>query len=387
MDIAVVYNFNEHPGGGDLVALNIIETLVKSGQNIRLYTSYPKGLKKSVKYFLKDLEFTKKIEIKKINVLKLIKHPYNIYIITKKVLSELKQYDLIVFFDDIPKPAQELKKVLVYVHYPHAARILLGKLVPYRYKKTVRGRLTWKIHSTLFKKLFLINWDKQNIYVVANSTLTQKHVAEALEPRHLVKIYPPVQVEQITRYLERHQVEKNNEIIYVGRIQPEKGIDDIIKALALTRNKDIRASIMGFHLDDKYLRYLKTLTRELGVEKQVEFKVNAARNEVLQALVRARILVHPAHYEPFGIVVVEGMVAGCIPVVRKGFNGSWLDIVEKGRYGYGYSNVSELAETISRVITDKDININQEFFVKHARDFSEQKFKEQFEEIVKNVLY
>lgn len=385
-DIAVIHNFNESPGGGDLVALDIIEALAESGKNVWVYTSNPKGLKGSANYFLKDPNLIEKVEMKKISVPRLLKHPYNIYMITRKALSKLKQYDLVVFFDDIPKPAQELKKILVYAHYPHATRILLGKLVPYRYKRTVKGKLIWKIHSTLFKRLFLTNWDKPNIYVATNSTLTQQDVAKALKPRHLVKIYPPVQVEQITRYLEKHRVEKDDEAVYIGRIQPEKGIDDVIKALALIKNKDIRATVMGFHFDNKYLRYLKNLARELGVEEQVVFKTNATRREMLQALARAKILVHPAHYEPFGIAVVEGIVAGCIPVVRRGFNGPWIDIVEKGKYGYGYNNVPELAETISKVISDKDVGISQRLFVKRARDFSERRFKEKCKEIVKKVL-
>lgn len=384
-DVAVVYNFGENPGGGDLVALDIIEALIENGDSVWLYTTRSSGIRKATEHFLKDDDLVDRIEVKNVNVMQGVKHPYNIYMITKGALEELKLYDLIIFLDDIPNPAQKLKRILVYTHYPHAARILLGKLVPYKYRKSVKWRLIWKLHSNLFKMLFLIDWNKPNIYALANSTLTEKHVAKSLKPAHLVKVYPPVLIEQIAKYLEKNRAKKENEIVYVGRIEPDKGIEDIIKALALIKNKDIKAWIIGFNFDTRYLRYLKSLARELGIEKRVTYKVNAAREEVLEILSRASILVHPARHEPFGIAVVEGMVAGCVPIVRKGLSGPWIDIIEKGRYGYGYANIHELAEKISEILTSKNADSLREHLVKRARIFSEQNFKRKIIEQVKNI--
>ncbi len=191
MNIAIVYNFAEHPGGGDLVALNIVEALLEKGYAVSLYTSLPEGIQKAVQYFGKNLKIVEDVTIKRIDVPKIIKHPYNIYLITKRVLSELMSYNLVIFFDDIPKPAQELKRVLVYVHYPHAARIILNELVPYRYRYNFRGKIIWKLHNLLFRQYFLMNWNKPNIFVIVNTTLTQDHVMKALKPMYVTKIYLP----------------------------------------------------------------------------------------------------------------------------------------------------------------------------------------------------
>lgn len=374
MKIAILHNFAEHPGGGDLVALDIIEALLEKDYTVSLYTFTPEGVEKVMQHFGKDPRTFESVVIKRVEVPRVIRHPYSIYFITKKVINELKKHDLVVFFDDIPKPAHELKRVLAYVHYPHASRIILNELVPYHYRYSLKGRTFWKLHSLLFKQCFFTDWSKSNIFTVVNSTLTQDHVMRALKPIHLTKIYPPVQVEQIVEYVKRANVAKEDLVVYIGRIQPEKGIDDVIRALALIKDASIRARVMGFLFDEKYLKNLISLARSLGVEKRVEIITNATRGMILESLARAKALVHPAHHEPFGIAVVEGMAAGCIPIVRRGFNGPWIDIVEQGRCGCGFSSTMELANTIRRVLYEKTHIINR--LTSRALEFSEHAFKE-----------
>jgi len=385
MDIAVVYNFAEYPGGGDLVALDIIETLLERGYTVSLYTFQPEGIRRAALYFDKDPKTFNGLNVRRIEVPKAIKHPYNIYAITKKAFSELKQHDLTIFFDDIPKLTQELKKVLAYVHYPHAARILLNQLIPYRYRDTFKGRIVWKLHSTLFRRYFLTNWDVKNIYVIANSTLTYDHVSRVLRPRHLAMIYPPVQVRQIMVYTQRVGRSKEDLVVYVGRIQPEKGIDDVIKAAALLRRSDVKFKIMGFGYDDKYLEHLRSLVKRLGLQRQIEIKLNAAREEVLENLAKAKVLVHPAHYEPFGIAVVEGMAAGCISIVRKGFNGPWLEITQEGLYGLGFGSIEELRSHLEWVIQNYD-NFDIRAITSRALMFDETVFKHEFVKIFVEFL-
>jgi len=384
MDIAVIHNFAEHPGGGDLVALDIIEALLERGHTVSLYTSQPEGVRKAALYFGKDPEAFGELKIERVDVPRAVWHPYNIYVITKKAFRKLKQHELTIFFDDIPKPAQELKKVLVYVHYPHATRILLSQLVPYRYKNTIKGRVVWKLHSTLFRQFFLTNWGADNIYAIANSTLTRDHIFRSLRPKHLTMIYPPVQVKQIIDYVKKINVEKESLAVYIGRIQPEKGIEDIIKAIALLRDRDIKVKILGFSYDKKYLQYLENLAKSLGVIKRVELSVNAPRAEILKSLAKAKLLIHPARYEPFGIAVVEGMASRCIPIVRKGLNGPWIDIIEQGKYGIGFKNAKELAQVLNTTLLAS--NPLTDDITKRALMFDEEIFKKRFIAYIRSIL-
>jgi len=384
MRVAIIHNFGEHPGGGDLVMLNIVEALVEHGYEVTLFTSRPGGLEEAIKHFEENRTILNKVQVEHVRVPN-VPHPYNIYLMSKKLGAKqiLDKYDLIIVSDDIPKPLSR-SRVLVYIHYPHAARIILNELVPYRYKHNLRGKIIWKAHSLLFKQCFLTNWSIPNIVAVANSTLTYEHISKALRPIHSAKIYPSVQVKQIDEYLKKYDMTRKEDlVVYVGRIQPEKGIEDIIKALAHV-DSCVRAVIMGFLFDEKYPRHLINLARSLGVEKHVEIIPNASRETILENLVRAKILIHPAHYEPFGIAVVEGMAAGCIPIVRKGFNGPWIDIIEQGRYGYGFNTAKELANTINIAIRAYSEN-NAKTIISRALEFDEEVFKNRFIEIVQGL--
>jgi len=53
-------------------------------------------------------------------------------------------------------------------------------------------------------------------------------------------------VGQIIKYVKKANASKEDLVVYVGRIQSEKGINDIIKALALVKSTSVRAKIMDF---------------------------------------------------------------------------------------------------------------------------------------------
>ena len=381
----MIYNFAEHPGGGDLVMLTILEALVEKGYSITLYTSHPQGLVKAIKTFDKNEELAEKIEVRHVET-PLIRHPYNIYIIAKKIASRnpAREHDLFVVSDDIPKPLANTK-VFVYVNYPHAARIVLKQLIPYKYRETVLGAIAWKIHSTLFPHYFLTNWHRENIYVAVNSTLTEHHVKEALKPINIAKVYPPVQVEKIRRFVERLGVDKEDLAVYVGRIQPEKGLEDLVKAVAMIRDTNFVVKILGFVEDRNYLRKLKKLIHRLGVSNKIDVIANATRRQVLEALAKAKTLVHPAHYEPFGIAVVEGMAAGCMPVVRKGFNGPWIDILEKGKYGHGFTTPDQLAKTLRQVLDNYNTRQSRQI-IERAKTFDEKEFKNNIIKVLRDII-
>jgi len=120
-DIAVVHNFTEQPGGEDLAEQDIIEVFLDRGHTVNLYTSQPEGVRRIALYLGRSPESFNELRIKIVEIPRAIKHPYNIYVITKNVFRGLKQHYLTIFFGDIPKSARELMKVLAYVHYPHAA--------------------------------------------------------------------------------------------------------------------------------------------------------------------------------------------------------------------------------------------------------------------------
>jgi glycosyltransferase involved in cell wall biosynthesis len=106
---------------------------------------------------------------------------------------------------------------------------------------------------------------------------------------------------------------------------------------------------------------------------------------VLDRLLRAKAIIHPAPHEPFGIAVVEGMAAGCIPIVRRSSNGPWLEIIAEGRYGIGFSNLHELIEAMEKAVKFYEVSdINK--IISRAFEYDESIFKQRFIDIILSFL-
>ena len=155
--------------------------------------------------------------------------------------------------------------------------------------------------------------------------------------------------------------------------------------LAVKYLNNVRLSIMGFNHDEAYLNRLRQLIRGLGLKDRVELLVNAERNVVLDELLRAKALVHPAPHEPFGIAVVEAMAARCIPIVRRGFNGPWMEITQEGKYGLGFSSVEELASAIGDAVENYE-SYNIKAITLKALEFDEVKFRNRFVKIFESFI-
>jgi 1,4-alpha-glucan branching enzyme len=120
-------------------------------------------------------------------------------------------------------------------------------------------------------------------------------------------------------------------ILFLGRLVPEKGVQDLIRALPLiaARVPGVRAVICG---QGPYEGELKHLAAELKVSERVTFAgfVDGATRNGLFA--QAAVAVFPSHYEPFGIVALEAMAAQ-VPVVV-GDTGGLSEVVEHGVDGF-----------------------------------------------------
>jgi len=276
MRVAMIYDFSVNKGGGDFVMLNILEALCDAGYKVSLLTSYAKGLQESAEFFDKPVP---NVDICHVKVPSYLRHPYTIAYIARKVAEVgSSTYDAYLVSDDIPKCIANQKGVC-YMHYPHAARFKFKEYVATKYKTTMRGRLAWRIHKTLFPRFYLVDRKPEKWLLVANSIVTRQHAAETfhVDVEDVVLLNPPVASRAINEMWKNNSSEKENLVVCVGRFEPEKRFTEVLHALARLKKKvNVRLSLIGFTCDEKHIF---KMIRTLGLEENVEFLVNAERKD------------------------------------------------------------------------------------------------------------
>ena len=153
-------------------------------------------------------------------------------------------------------------------------------------------------------------------------------------------------------------------LVCVGRMEPLKGMDALIRALALLRSQghpwsaELRVLLVGGDPEGRpdewnaEQRRLDALRHELGVAEQVRF-VGAQPQELLPAYFAAADLVAvPSHYESFGMVALEALASGAA-VLASNAGGLALTI-EDGRSGLLFppDDHTALAAQVARLLHD-----------------------------------
>ena len=104
---------------------------------------------------------------------------------------------------------------------------------------------------------------------------------------------------------------REREILFVGRLVPDKGCDLLLDALCILAEQKLHPllSIVGSGSEEPSLR---KRVQELGLDSQVLFLGGRLGNDLASEYRRHRILVIPSRWEePFGIVALEGIACGC----------------------------------------------------------------------------
>ena len=156
-------------------------------------------------------------------------------------------------------------------------------------------------------------------------------------------------------------------ILFVGRIEPLKGIDTLIRAVGLlsqdTTPPDERplALIIGGGPQDvlptnsQEMERLLILRESLGLTDQIIFLGSKPQTSLPLYYSAADVLVVPSHYESFGMVALEAMACGT-PVIASKVGGLAL-VVQEGRTGYLVPdrNPEQLADRISAIFAQPEL--------------------------------
>ena len=153
----------------------------------------------------------------------------------------------------------------------------------------------------------------------------------------------------------RHYLGFDNDriILFVGRIDPLKGIDNLIKALPFLRHiPKLRLVIIGGgEHSRREIEKLQKLARDLEVQNSVDFLGLIKHEQLPYFYNAAEACVVPSYYESFGLVALESLACGT-PVVATDV-GNHESVIRQGDTGYVIQdNVpSRLADKIALLLS------------------------------------
>lgn len=143
------------------------------------------------------------------------------------------------------------------------------------------------------------------------------------------------------------------QLLYVGRLEYEKGVHDAIAALPRIRraHPGTTLTVAG---DGTQQQWLVEEARKHKVLKATRFVGRLGHDELVAALHTADAAVLPSHYEPFGIVALEAAATGT-PLVTSNVGGLGEAVIN-GQTGMSFvpRDVAGLAAAVRAVLDDPE---------------------------------
>lgn len=160
----------------------------------------------------------------------------------------------------------------------------------------------------------------------------------------------------------------NQMLLFVGRIEPLKGIDTLIEAIGLMARKGtlrdhrLYLAIIGgdphakrAEMTDEMSR-LQTMSTRNGLDDFVAFLGRRSQETLPYYYSAAEAVIMPSHYESFGMVALEAMACGT-PVVASQVGGLAF-LVQDGVTGYhiNVGDMDALSERLTTLLEDRELH-------------------------------
>lgn len=242
--------------------------------------------------------------------------------------------------------------LVCYLHLPPRERLIEKKSVKQVFRESY---IRWQWDTGLQGVNQFIAVSKQTKLDWVNSGYNENKI-------HVVyngidtEVYKPSKDFPLTRK-EWNISEDTRVLSYVGRIDKEKGLETLIKALGLLlkNGANIKLLVAGKPLlrGNDYKKFLEQMLTDLGIEKNVDFLGHVANTTSVYQVSDVTVL--PSLWsEPFGMVIVESMACGT-PVVASRTGG--VPEILTGEFDEGLfepGNERDLSDKLNRIMNWRD---------------------------------
>ncbi len=290
LNIGIIHGFVGGGGGTEKTLHAIIDALEKTDHKVTLYT------------FSKPSISSKKVIIK--SSLPISIPAFGLYqrMMESKLISKAKDEDILIQASGgLGLPKNPDQKIIVYCHSDFTNELE---------SPSTKYRGIWSLYYKSYYrtvKRFLENIQDSRIYLISNSKLIHDSIKSKYNKDSVV-FYPPVNLKEFS------PTQKENLVVTIGRFSDEKNLEfgiDVMKKInsqyEIIGNTKTKINILYYEkLQSKILR------DNLG--GKIRLLKNIQRPLLVNCLNKAKVYFHCSR-ETFGITTVEGIAAGCIPIV------------------------------------------------------------------------
>lgn len=219
--------------------------------------------------------------------------------------------------------------------------------------------------------------------VIAFSESTKREVANAynLDGGRFKTIYtgisvPKLDKQEVEKLKKKYNIKKGDFVVlFVGRFDERKGVDDLMYAVNEMRNESVKLLIVGDGGEGEKMRRLR---ENLNLEEKVIFTGSIPYENVFGFYGLADVFCMPSKYlrekgniEGLGIVFLEAQSYG-VPCIGTN-SGGIPEAIEDGKSGFivPESNPEAIKESILKFMKDKDL---YDKMSKYAPEFVKDKF-------------
>jgi glycosyltransferase involved in cell wall biosynthesis len=241
----------------------------------------------------------------------LIKKKNNVILITNTKMNknEKKKFNYQIFDKPNQKKINKLHDWANIIFHNHLS-IRLSSIKFRHFKKTIITTQYWLGDRfsliKFFKRIFLILCS-QRIFI---SKAIMDHVN--LNGKIFFNFYNEKIFFKIKPFTKRKK-----QIIFVGRMTDEKGVEILLKAITEIKNL-LKINEVTFIGSGDELKSYIILSKELKVFKYINF-INRSHKSLRGYFNNHKIHVVPSKKEPFGIVALEGNASGCISILSNNY--------------------------------------------------------------------
>lgn len=220
------------------------------------------------------------------------------------------------------------------------------------------GKKKW-IHQLLGKKL------------LQNSLLHVSTEMEWAESKKIIPGWEGMVVPNLVALSTLTYQRKKNEVFTIGflsRVDPKKGLDVLIKALAAV-NHNYLLKVAGSG-DEAYVQSIKQLAEERGITDKIEWVGWKNSEEKFQFFSGLDLFALTSHSENFAVVVIEALSVGTPVMVSN--NVGLFTYVKNNDYGWVTDmQIDNITNTLNNIInsSDKLLELNTKLPALIKKDF------------------